>query len=85
MLTIHISEHETPTHAATNTESTDDLATCLAQCGVSPSLIQIALATLLRVKTLVLYRPTEADAWEIADSHRPTPPVSSAQNSLVYF
>ena len=85
MLTMHISEHETPTPAATNTETTDDLATCLALYGVSPSLIQIALATLLQVKTLVLYRPTEADAWEIADSHVPTPPVSSAKNSLVNF
>jgi hypothetical protein len=76
MLTIHISEHEAPTPAATNTESPDDLATCLAQYGVAPSLIQSALATLLQVKTLVLYRPTEAAAWEIADAHRPTkPPV----------
>jgi hypothetical protein len=71
MLTMHISEHETPTQAATNTDSTNDLAACLAQYGVSPHLIQSALATLLQVKTLVLYRPTEADAWEIADAHLP--------------
>ena len=72
MLTIHISEHETSTQEATNTKSTGDLAACLAQYGVSPRLIQLALATLLQVNTLVLYRPTEADAWEIADVHMPT-------------
>jgi hypothetical protein len=71
MLTMHISEHETPTPAATNPESPDDLAACLAQYGVAPRLIQSALATLRQVKTLVLYRPTEADAWEIADAPRP--------------
>jgi hypothetical protein len=71
MLSIHISEHEAPTPAATNTESPDALAACLAQYGVSPSLIQSALATLLQVKTLVLYRPTEATAWAIADTHMP--------------
>jgi hypothetical protein len=71
MLTMHISEHETPTHAATTTESPDALAACLAQYGVSPRLIQSALATLRQVKTLVLYRLTEADAWEIADAHLP--------------
>ena len=72
MLTMHISEHETPTQAATTTESPDDLAACLAQYGVSPRLIQSALATLRQGKTLVLYRPTEADAWEIADAPTPT-------------
>jgi hypothetical protein len=71
MLTIHIAEHETPTPAVTHTESPDDLAACLAQYGVAPSLIQSALATLRQVKTLVLYRPTEAAAWAIADPHRP--------------
>jgi len=71
MLTMHISEHETPTQAATNPASPDALAACLAQYGVSPSLIQSALATLRQVKTLVLYRPTETDAWEIADAHLP--------------
>jgi hypothetical protein len=72
MLTMHISAHETPIPAATNPESPDALAACLAQYGVSPHLIQIALATLRQVNTLVLYRPTEAAAWEIADS--PMPP-----------
>jgi hypothetical protein len=71
MLTIHISENETPTYAAANTDSTEGLAACLAQYGVAPSLIQSALAALSQVKTLVLYRPTEADAWELADSHMP--------------
>jgi len=71
MLTMYISEHETPTQAATNPASPDALAACLAQYGVSPRLIQSALATLRQVKTLVLYRPTEADAWEIADTHLP--------------
>ena len=71
MLTMHISEQETPTHATTHTESPDDLAACLAQHGVAPRLIQSALATLRQVKTLVLYRPTEAAAWEIADAPRP--------------
>ena len=72
MLTMHISEHETLTPAAPNTESPDDLAACLALYGVSPSLIQSTLATLLQVNTLVLYRPTEADAWVIADAPTPT-------------
>jgi hypothetical protein len=71
MLTIHIAEQETPPHAATTTESPDALAACLAQYGVSPRLIQSALATLRQVKTLVLYRPSEAAAWEIADAPRP--------------
>ena len=71
MLTIHISEDETPTDAAADTANPDDFAACLAQYGVSPRLIQSALATLRQVKTLVLYRPTEADAWEIADAPRP--------------
>jgi len=71
MLTIHISEQETPPPAASNPESPDALAVCLAQYGVSPSLIQSALATLRQVKTLVLYRPTEAAAWAIADAPRP--------------
>ena len=69
MLSIHISEHETSTPAAADTGSTDGLAACLAQHGVSPSLIQTALAALPQVKTLVLYRPAEAGAWEIADPH----------------
>jgi hypothetical protein len=72
MLTIYISEHETPTQAATTTERTADLAACLAQYGVPLPLIQTALATLRQVKTLVLSRPTEADAWEITDA--PMPP-----------
>ena len=72
MLTMHISEQETPTPAATTTESPAALAACLAQYGVAPRLIQSALAALREVKTLVLYRPTEADAWEIADAPRPS-------------
>jgi hypothetical protein len=72
MLTIHIAEQETPPPAATTTESPDALAACLAQYGVSPHLIQRALATLRHVKTLVLYRPSEAAAWEIADAPMPT-------------
>jgi hypothetical protein len=71
MLTIHIAEHETPTQTATTSESPADLAACLAQYGVAPRLIQSALATLRQVNTLVLYRPTEADAWELADAQRP--------------
>jgi hypothetical protein len=71
MLTMHISEYETPTQAAPNTASPDALAACLAQYGVAPRLIQSALATLRQGKTLVLYKPTEAAAWEIADAHLP--------------
>ena len=71
MLTMHISEHETPPQAAPHTTSPDALAACLAQYGVAPHLIQSALATLRQGKTLVLYRPTEADAWELADAPRP--------------
>ena len=71
MLTMHIAEQATPTEAATATGRPDGLAACLAQYGVAPSLIQHALATLLQAQTLVLYRPTEADAWAIADAPRP--------------
>ena len=72
MLTMHIAEQVTPTDAATDIGSPDSLAACLAQYGVAPSLIQHALATLPQAQTLVLYRPTEADAWAIADAHMPT-------------
>ena len=71
MLTMHISEQETPPPAATTTKSTDDLAACLAQYGVAPHLLQSVLVTLRQVNTLVLYRPTEAAAWAIADAPRP--------------
>jgi hypothetical protein len=71
MLTLHISEEPTPTPTAAALGSADGLAACLAQHGVSPSLIQTTLAALSQVKTLVLYRPTEADMWEIADAQRP--------------
>jgi hypothetical protein len=72
MLTMHISASETPTQTATNTGSADGLAACLAQHGVAPQVIQSALAALAQGKTLVLYRPTEADAWALADAPRPT-------------
>ena len=75
MLTMHIAEDEPLTHGPANASSTNGLAACLAHHGVSPSVIQIALASLAQVKAVVLCRQTEVDAWEVADAH--TPPESS--------
>jgi hypothetical protein len=74
MLTIHISESETPTQTATNTGSTDGLAACLAQYGVSPGVIQATLHALPRLKRLILCKPTDADAWQIAEPSIPLGP-----------
>jgi hypothetical protein len=69
MLTMHIAEDEPLTHGPANASSANGLAACLAHHGVSPSVIQIALASLAQVKAVMLCRQTEVDAWEIADTH----------------
>jgi hypothetical protein len=74
MLTIHISESETPPHAAAGTAKTDGLAACLAQYGVSPGVIQATLHALPQLKRLILCKPTEADAWQIAEPSIPLGP-----------
>ena len=76
MLTIHISETETPSHAAAGTARTDGLAACLAQYGVSPGVIQDALNALPQLKRLILCKPTEADVWQIAEPFIPIEPLA---------
>jgi hypothetical protein len=76
MLTIHISESETLSHAAAGTDSTNGLAACLAQYGVSPGVIQATLHALPQLKRLILCKPTEADAWQIADPSLPMKPIA---------
>ena len=66
MLTIHITEADLTALTADDTSSPDGLAVYLAQYGVSHDVIQTALTTLPQVKTVVLCKPSEADAWEIA-------------------
>jgi len=51
---------------ADDTCSPDGLAAYLGQYGVSHDVIRTALAALPQVKTIVLYKPSEADAREIA-------------------
>ena len=66
MLTIHITEADLTALTADGTGSPDGLAVYLAQYGVSHDVIQTALTALPQVKTVVLCKPSEADAWEIA-------------------
>jgi hypothetical protein len=68
MLTIHIAEHGEAALVATGTGTTGDLAGCLAHFGVSPEMIRAALATLPLRKSVVLYRPSETDAWEFGEA-----------------
>jgi hypothetical protein len=74
MLTIHIAESETPPQTATAPKSPDSLATCLAQYGVPPGVIQDALNALPQLKRLILCKPTEAAAWQIAEPSLPMKP-----------
>jgi hypothetical protein len=66
MLTIHITEADLTALTADDTGSPDGLAAYLAQYGVSHDVIQTALTALPQVKTVVLCKPSEANAWEIA-------------------
>jgi hypothetical protein len=70
MLTIHITAAEA-TQAADETGTPDGLVASLAQYGVSPAVIQTALAALAQRQSVVLCQPSEADAWELV-----VPPVS---------
>jgi hypothetical protein len=79
MLTIHIVESEPPPQAAAGTDSTDGLAACLAQYGVSPGMIQAALQALPQLKRLMLWKPTEADAWQIAEPSLPMEPPAQGE------
>ena len=67
MLTMHISASATPPPAAAGAAQPDALAACLAQYGVSPGVIQAALKALPQRNRLILCKPTEADAWQIAE------------------
>ena len=67
MLTIHIAEAEPAACALAAPGRADSLAACLAQHGVPPDVIQTALAALAQVKTVVLCKASDVDAWEIAD------------------
>jgi hypothetical protein len=68
MLTIHITEDD-PTDLATADQSTKEgLAACLAHYGVPHDVIHTALASLAQVKTLILCKPSEYEAWEIQAS-----------------
>ena len=62
MLTIHITEADLTALTADDTGSPDGLAAYLAHYGVSHGVIQTTLAALPRVKTIVLCKPSEADA-----------------------
>src|SRR5262245_52683989 len=68
MLTIHLAEHGEAALVATGTGKTGDLAGCLAHFGVSSELIRAALATLPMMKSVVLYRPSETDEWELGEA-----------------
>ena len=74
MLTIHITEDDATALTAAQTSHTDGLIAFLAHHGVTPAMIQITLALLPQVKTVVLSKPSEADAWEIAEPRRPREP-----------
>lgn len=67
MLTIHITEADATALTAAPTGRTDGFVALLAHHGVTPAIIQTALALLPHVKTVVLAKPSEADAWEIAE------------------
>src|SRR5262249_11786171 len=68
MLTSHMAEHGEAALVATGTGTTGDLAGCLAHFGVSSELIRAALAMLPMMKSVVLYRPSETDAWELGEA-----------------
>lgn len=70
MLTIRITEAEIAARAAENAGHPDGLAACLAQYGVTAAMIQLVLAMLPQVHTVLLCQPAEGAAWEIAVAHR---------------
>jgi hypothetical protein len=65
MLTMHITEADATALTAADPGRPDGLVACLAHYGVAHDVIQTALATLAQVKTVVLYKPSVADAWEM--------------------
>jgi len=69
MLTIHITEAEPAACGIAAPGNSDSLAACLAQHGVPPDVIQTALAALAQVKKVVLCKPSDVDAWELAGLH----------------
>ena len=66
MLMIQITEDESPLWTANS--DPDGLPGFLAHCGVPHTVIHEALAHLLQLKTLLLCKPSEEDAWEIRES-----------------
>jgi hypothetical protein len=67
MLTIHITAADATALTAAQTSRTDGFVAFLVHHGVTPAIIQTALALLPQVKTVVLAKPSEADTWEIAE------------------
>jgi hypothetical protein len=74
MLTIHITEADATALTATQTNSPDGFVAFLAHHGVTPAMIQTALAMLPQMKTVVLAKSSEADAWEITEPRLPREP-----------
>lgn len=67
MLIMHITEADATALTGAQTSSPDSLAAGLAHYGVAPAVMQTALAALLQVKTVVLCKPSDTDAWAMAD------------------
>ncbi|HSF30369.1 MAG TPA: hypothetical protein VLK82_07845 [Candidatus Tectomicrobia bacterium] len=67
MLTMHITAAHATACTAAQTSSPDGLVAFLAHHGVTPAMIQTALAILPQVKTVVFSKSSEADAWEITE------------------
>ena len=65
MLTIHITQADPAAGVAATPERQDGLAVCLAQHGVPPDVVHMALAALADVKAVRLCKPSEERAWEI--------------------
>jgi len=66
MLMIRITEDESTSWTANN--DTDGLPVFLVHCGVPPTVIHEALAHLSQLKTLLLCKPSEEEAWEIREN-----------------
>jgi hypothetical protein len=68
MLTIHITEDDPDSLATESHGHKDGLAACLAHYGVPHDVIHTALVYLSLVKTLMLCKPSEQEAWQIRAS-----------------
>jgi len=66
MLMIRITEDESSLGTANS--DPDGLPVFLAHCGVPHTVIHEALAHLPQLKTLLLCKPSEEEAWEIRES-----------------